>query len=276
MLLLVSVALSAGVLLGCRRYGVRPLAPLAGVLSLAAGGMLDPAVGAAPLMGLIAGFQVERRRGYGWIIGTASLPGAVLSLWMLVARQGEGGEALVDELTRQLEAMGMQGGEEGYALREIVGAVLRIQPAIEFSTLLLALVLGYRLACWMGRYLQISLPSALPFHLWRPWEELIWGMIAALGMRLISSGFIGDLALNLLVVASVVYAVHGLAVVRFFLWKHRLSRLVELIFYVALFFSSGVGIVVLVGLGLLDTWFDWRHLRVAPLLPDEADEGDKA
>ena len=198
-----------------------------------------------------------------------------MSLWMLLSQRTEAREDLIDELSRQLEAMGMQVVEEGYSLREIVGAVLRVQPAVEFSTLLLTIVLAYRLACWAGGYLRISLPPALPFHLWRPWEELIWGVIAALGLRLISSGFIGDLALNLLVVAAVLYMVHGLALVRFFLWKHRLPRLVELMFYVALFFSSGLGAMLLAGLGLLDAWFDWRRLRAAALPPDEVDEGDR-
>ena len=52
--------------------------------------------------------------------------------------------------------------------------------------------------------------------LWRPWEELIWVMIGALVLSLLGVSWLANLALNAVVVMSVIYAAQGLAVLRFF------------------------------------------------------------
>lgn len=264
MFLLLSVAIAAGMLLATQRYGTRAVLPIGGLLCLAAVGLFDASVGLSPLMGLIAGFQVERQRSYGQIVVAAASPGAVLSLWLLLADDPEARQRLATELADQLEAMGMQVAEGGYGLREMVGAVLRVQPAIEFVTLLLTVVLAYRVGLWGARHLQLVLPQDRPFPLWRLWDELIWGLIAALILGLLGSGLVEGLALNLVVVVGVLYAVQGLALVRFFVCRLGISRLLELLFYMLLLFTSGLALIALAGLGLLDTWFDWRRLRPSP------------
>jgi len=270
MLLLASIALTAGVLLATQRYGVRSVLPLGGLLCLVAVALFNATLGLAPLMGLIAGFQMERQRSYGQIVVAAALPGAALSLWLLMGQEALPRKELT-ELVERLEAMGIQAGEGEYSLRDAIGAVLRVRPAIEFVTLLLTVVLAYWASLWGGRRLQLSLPAALPFHLWRPWEELIWLLIAALALGLIGSGWIEDLALNLMVVMLVLYAVQGLAVVRFYVWRLGFSWLVELLLYAALVFISGLGVILLAGLGLLDTWFDWRRLRPDAPVPEKGE-----
>jgi len=266
---LLSVALAAGVLLATQRYGTRAVLPISGLLCLAAVVLFDASVGLSPLMGLIAGFQVERQRSYGQIVAAAASPGAVLSLWLLLIDEPETRERLAAEMASQLEAMGMQVAESGYGLRDMVGAVLRVQPAIEFVMLLLTAVLAYRVGLWGARRLDLALPQDRPFFLWRLWDELIWVLIAGLVLGLVGPGLVPGLALNLVVVVGVLYAVQGLALVRFFVRRLGISRLLELLFYLLLLFTSGLALVVLAGLGLLDTWFDWRHLR--PPRPEEED-----
>ena len=270
MLLLVSVILAAGVLLATQRYGTRPLLPLTVLLCLAAVALFDPGVGLAPLMGLIAGFQVERRRSYGQVVVVAALPGAALSLWLLLNQEGAVREQLAGQLTEQLEGMGMQAVEGGYSLRQMIDSVLRVQPAIEFIVLLLTAILAYRVGLWGAQRLGLVLPPARPFHLWRPWEELIWVLIGALVMCLIGAGLLEDLALNAAMVMLILYAVQGLAMVRYYILRLGIARPLELLFYILLFFTLGLALLVLAGLGLLDTWFDWRRLRPAADQEEEA------
>ena len=269
MLLLVSVILAAGVLLATQRYGTRPLLPLTVLLCLAAVALFDPGVGLAPLMGLIAGFQVERRRSYGQVVVVAALPGAALSLWLLLNQEGAVREKLAGQLTEQLEGMGMQAVEGGYSLRQMIDSVLRVQPAIELVSLLLTFVLAYRLSQKMAPRFGLELPAPLPLPLWRPWDELIWVLIAALGLGLLGSGLMADLALNLMVVTGVLYGAQGLAVLRFFAQRQGVPLLVELSFYLGLLLVAGLAFLLLAGLGLLDTWFDWRRLRPAPSEEEE-------
>lgn len=268
MLLLVGVVLTAAVLLSCARYGTRALLPLALLVSFALTAVVSPVLGVAALMGFIAAVQVERQRGYGQIIATAATPAAVQALLLLVAANKiarEEAAELVLEQMRQFEAYGVQ----PEMLRELVALTLRFEPGLQFVFALLTAVLAYRLSLSVGGHWGIALPPVLPFRLWRPWEQLIWVLIGALALYLVGSGSVADLAANLMLVMGAIYAVQGLALLRFYLWRRRVSRLVEVLIYLGLFFSERLGLITLAGLGLLDTWFDWRHLGAAESPPDE-------
>jgi hypothetical protein len=270
MLLLISIGLTTGALLASRRDGARPLWPLVGLVCVAAGALMGPAVGLAPLMGLLGAFQVEREKGYGQVLLAAALPPAALGLWMLLTAPSLPWQELTSELAGQMEALGLEIEEGSRLFEEAVKGVLRVLPAIQFLTLLLAFVLAYALSQRLGQWLQIALPSAPSLALWRPWEELIWVLVGALSLSLLGGGFVKDLGLNLAVVMLVLYAVQGLALLRFFARRLGLPRLVELFFYAGLILTAGLALGLLAGLGLLETWFDWRRLRLASPTREEA------
>lgn len=270
MFLALSAALAAIALLGSLRYGTRGALPLTGLLCLAAATLFNASVGVAPLMGLIAGLQLGRGRSYGEMVGAAVVPAGALCLWLLFNQDPMARQQLAEQVADQLRTMGMQINGEGAPLSDVVGAVLRVQPAIEFVSLLLAVVLGYRVGQWAAGRLGVALPPAPRFALWRPWDELIWVLVAALALGLLGSGLLEDLALNVAAVMVSLYATQGLAVIRFFLGRLGIGRLLELLLYILLFFTSGVSLIALAGLGLLDTWFDWRRLRPVP--PETAAE----
>jgi uncharacterized protein YybS (DUF2232 family) len=234
--------------------------------------LLGPGLGLAPLMGLLAVYQLERGETFGKMVAGAVLPAAIFSLWMVFSLDDlQALQNRSNEVTEQFEALGME--MEPQALEAVIHMVLRVQPAVEFVSLLLTFLLAFRLGGLLGHRFQVTVPQAPPMTLWRPWEELIWVMIGALAMSLLGSGWLEDLALNLAVVMAVIYAVQGLAVLRFFAQRQGVPRAMELPFYLALLLVAGLAMLVLVGIGLLDTWFDWRHLRTA--LPDEDEKEDK-
>jgi uncharacterized protein YybS (DUF2232 family) len=136
----------------------------------------------------------------------------------------------------------------------------------------LTAVLAYRLSLQVGGYFNVSLPPALPFRLWRPWEQLIWVLIGALVLQLADIGVLADLAVNVVWVTGVIYAVQGMALLRFYIWHRRIPRPVEILIYVGLLFSGYLAVLSLAGLGLLDTWFDWRRLGADAEQPPDADE----
>lgn len=272
MLLIVSVVLAALVLLVTQRRGARAALPLTGLLCLSAALLANATVGIAPLMGLIAGFQVERGRPFGEVVAAAALPAAVLSLWLLVASTPGTREQAGAELATQLQAMGVQLDEGGQEVQELMATVLRVQPALEFASMLLAVVLAYSLAAWLAVRLELDLPPGRPLRLWRPWEELIWVLIGSLGVGLVGAGWLRDLSLNLMVVMVLLYAAQGLGVTRFYMHRLELARLLEVAIYALLLFTAGIALAALAGLGLVDTWFDWRRLRPGAVRTDEEDE----
>ncbi|MCY3792314.1 MAG: DUF2232 domain-containing protein [Gemmatimonadetes bacterium] len=264
MLILLGIALAVASLLASLRYGSRGALPLIGLLCLGTAMLLGAALGLVPIMGLLAALQIERQQTYGRVMAMACTPAAGLCFWQLIqARDGAHRQEQAAAVLEQFQALGMA-VEEGETLLAMIDAVLRVQPAIEMATLLLTFVVAYRLSQGLALRLGLSLPAPLPLSLWRPWEELIWVLIAALGLSLLGDGLLADLGLNLIVLMGIIYGVQGVAVLRFFAQRQRVPPLVELLFYIGLFFVVGLAFLLLAGLGLLDTWFDWRRLRPAP------------
>ena len=270
MLILLGIALTSFSLLMGLRYGSRAALPLVGLLCLSAAFFMGPAFGLAPIMGLVAVLRIEQKESYGRVVAMACTPAVGLSLWQLIQARdpmdrGERSAAVLE----QFQALGLAVEDGGQALHAMVDAVLRVQPAIELVSLLLTFVLAYRLSQTMAPRFELELPAPVPLPLWRPWDELIWVLIAALGLGLFGSGLMADLALNLMVVTGVLYGAQGLAVLRFFAERQGVPLLVELSFYLGLLLVAGLAFLLLVGLGLLDTWFDWRRLRPAPSEEEE-------
>ena len=263
MLILLGIMLAVTSLLASLRYGSRGALPLIGLLCLGSVVLLGATLGLVPIMGLLAVLQIERQQTYGRVLAMACAPAAGLCLWQLIQVRDQRQEQAAAVL-EQFQALGMAVEEGGQTLSAIIDAVLRVQPAIEMATLLLTFVVAYRVSQGLALRLGLLLPAPLPLALWRPWEELIWVLIAALGLSLLGDGLLADLGLNLIVLMGIIYGVQGLAVLRFFAQRQRVPLLVELLFYIGLFFVAGLAFLLLAGLGLLDTWFDWRRLRPTP------------
>ncbi|MFT5089731.1 MAG: hypothetical protein ACI906_001679 [Candidatus Latescibacterota bacterium] len=270
MLILAGILLTSVSLLLSLRAGTRGALPAVVIAGLVAFALLGPGLGLAPIMGWIAVYQIERGEGFGKVVAGAVLPAAVFCLWMVFSvGDSQTLQSRSDEVVEQFEMLGME--MEPQALEGMIYMVLRVQPAVEFVSLLLTFLLAFRTAGLLAPRFQVEgLPSAPPMPLWRPWEELIWVMIGALAISLLGGGWLVDLALNLVVVMAVVYAMQGLAVLRFFAQRQGVPRAMELPFYLALLLVAGLAMMILAGVGLLDTWFDWRRLR--PALPDEDED----
>ena len=138
---------------------------------------------------------------------------------------------------------------------------MRLQPGIEYVSVLLLAVLAYQLGQLVAQRLQLGLPAPVPVRQWRLWDQLIWVLISGVALVLVTGeGLLGDLALNAVAVMFVLYAVQGFALSRHYLWRMGAPRLLEILYYTVLLFTSGVAALVLAGIGLMDTWFDWRRL----------------
>lgn len=266
--LVVSLALVAATLVGARRFGVGPaLLPACLPLAVALAGpfqwVLVSGLAPAPLMGLLAAVQVARGRPYGEVIAAASLPALGLALVLLAGLHGglwprqELKQAVVEALRPVADSAHMS---SPIVLEEVADLTLRLLPAMAYAAMLLVAVLGYRVAQAMGVRLGAPLPTAPPLRCWRPWEGLIWVLVGALALVLLGRGVLRDLAINATLVMALLYAVQGLAVVRWLLWRLGAKRYLEGLVYALLALTSGVSLMALALSGLSDTWFDWRRL----------------
>jgi hypothetical protein len=89
-------------------------------------------------------------------------------------------------------------------------------------------------------------------------DQLVWGLVAGLALALLprlTSPPVAGAGSNLLVFFGTIYAVRGLGVAVWFLAPGRL--LMALLILFSIFFWHVLGVLAL-GLGLGDTWLDWR------------------
>ncbi len=234
--------------------------PLILVVTLGVSLGFSASIGVAAVMGLVVALLLERRFGYGSALLGGILPALLQGIAMVFFVQDLVREEELRQLLQQLEEMGLQMENQPYSLLEIATLALRLQPGMESAMGILALILAYRLGQALGPRFGLSLPPATPFRLWRLWDELIWALIASLVLVLIGDGLLQDLGLNALMIVAVAYAIHGAAVVHFYMGRLSVPVVVEVFLYVALVFTVGVSIPFLAMVGVLDTWFNWRRL----------------
>jgi hypothetical protein len=105
-------------------------------------------------------------------------------------------------------------------------------------------------------------PAALPFRAFTFSDQLVWAIVAGLGLVLTPAGpTLRDVGANLLLVGGVLYAMRGLAVLRSA--AGRLPAAVTVAVTIAALVLLPFVLGGLTLLGLADTWLDFRR-RIPP------------
>lgn len=159
------------------------------------------------------------------------------------------------DLVRQSPGWGTYGETVQAQLIALPKLALRYFPALFALQSLAILALGWAVYHRVGRA-RLGPPLArlrdLRFH-----EALAWGVVAGLALVALPLQGVGrDIGLNLLLFFGVLFALRGLGVLVWFLSPGKLMTAL-LVLFAVLFWP--VVVTVSAGLGLGDTWFDWRR-----------------
>ena len=147
------------------------------------------------------------------------------------------------------------------SLEKIRYALVRILPAlviaatlfISWSTLLLAKPL------LTGR--NLFYPDFGMLSLWRPPESLVWGVIGSGATLLLPSGGLKMLGLNVLIVLVTIYFFGGMAIVSFYFENKKFPRMLRIFVY-SLIALQQIVLLILIGIGFFDTWFNFRKIEL--------------
>ena len=131
---------------------------------------------------------------------------------------------------------------------------------VSFFPALLALESLAALALAWGLFHRISRtrlgPPLTRLRDFRFGDQLVWGLLAGIVLVVMPSlGALRSLGLNLILFFGALYVLRGLGVLAWFIAERRLALAILIV--LALLFTPAVGILAL-GLGLGDTWVDWR------------------
>ena len=148
----------------------------------------------------------------------------------------------------------------GERIATLPAASTAVFPALLGLESLLALALAWAIFHRISR-VRLGAPLA-PLRDFRFNDQLVWGLVAGLTMVLLPSlAALRGLGANLLVFFGALYVLRGAGVVAYFMapgWATGLALAV-----CALLFGPFLAVGAL-GLGLGDTWLDWRTRRARP------------
>jgi large subunit ribosomal protein L9 len=131
---------------------------------------------------------------------------------------------------------------------------------VSFFPALLALESLAALALAWGLFHRISRTRVGPplsrLRDFRFGDQLVWGLLVGIVLVVIPTlGALRGLGVNLIAFFGALYVLRGLGVLAWFIAERRLA--LAILILLAVVFTPAVGVLAL-GLGLGDTWIDWR------------------
>lgn len=120
--------------------------------------------------------------------------------------------------------------------------------------------LGYTLL--QKRLPYLPPPDKKPLLHWSPPEKTVFAAIIGGGMSLLPVTAIRALGLNTLFVTATLYTFSGFCILQHFFIRSRLPFFVRWTGYILLLLQPFLGLLVMF-LGLMDLWFDFRKIRVS-------------
>lgn len=95
---------------------------------------------------------------------------------------------------------------------------------------------------------------------WKIPDKVIWLVIVAGASLFIPVGFIRILSINVLIILLFAYMMQGLSIVNFFFDKKNLPWFLKAVAYFLIFVQQLL-LVLIIGLGLIDVWVNFRKLN---------------
>jgi uncharacterized protein YybS (DUF2232 family) len=146
----------------------------------------------------------------------------------------------------------------GISQADVEGMIRKLLPGLLVTNTGLVAWLNVILARQAGLMMGQGEPE-VPLFFWAVPEWLIFGILGSGFLLLVPVAAVRLIAVNLLMILAVIYFFQGVAVVA--AWFHRLGlpRFLRMIGYPVLFLNPFF--FVIVTLGILDLWLDFRRLH---------------
>ena len=223
---------------------------------------------------LITGSIVGRRLAAGkksfevFIVGTIILTLLTAIAWFPTWQDLHAAGAKVgDEMVREFEhrlAGGGYSSEQVEQLRDtyrmLVSLSVRLAPASTIVSAIVQLSLGFLWLIWRVSQVDPAQGKVRRFIFWKVPFALTPVTGIAIVARLVGNDQIQLIADNALLVLAIFYSVCGLAFMEFTLHRFKASLFIRILFYLLLFLTQIAGLLVMVLLGFIDSFVDWRKV----------------
>ncbi len=130
-------------------------------------------------------------------------------------------------------------------------------PAVMALTVLLTSWTNRYLGRWLLSRRGLMPPDIRGLSGWQTPEPFVWGVIAGGMVTLLPGQSLKVIGVSGLIVTLALYLFQGIAVTAFFFQKKNLPRPVQYILYALMILQPQI-LMIVVGIGLFDTWINFR------------------
>jgi uncharacterized protein YybS (DUF2232 family) len=145
-------------------------------------------------------------------------------------------------------------------ITEVVSSITLILPSLFLVTVTFIVWVNLLAGRVLFRKLELPGMDFGDLSSWKAPDKMVWYLIAAGAMVLLSDERTAFIGWNMLLVILSVYLLAGLAIVSFFLKKSPLPTGFRYLFYF-LIFAQQIATLLVVAAGLFDLWADFRKLN---------------
>jgi len=155
------------------------------------------------------------------------------------------------------------------SLKDIQYAIVRILPGLAAASVLVVAWMNLLMARIVLTRRSLFFPAYGALNRWRPPEVLVWGVIGSGVLLLTGVKSFKMIGLNGLIVLLTVYFFAGIAVVSFFFQKKRFPPVLRVFLYTLIALQQ-LFLVFVVGMGLFDTWLNFRRIETGRSSPKDS------
>jgi uncharacterized protein YybS (DUF2232 family) len=147
------------------------------------------------------------------------------------------------------------------SLDKIRHVLVRIVPALVISSTLFVAWTSLLLARPLLRRAALFYPDFGVLNHWKAPEYLIWGVIGCGLTLFLPDQTLRMIALNGLLILMTIYFFSGIAIMAFFFDKKNFPRMLRIFLY-SLIALQQIALLIVIGLGLFDMWFNFRKIGI--------------
>ncbi len=230
------------------------------------------------MLGLIASALIKRRFSFGSLMLISSLTVAAGFFLLIGAHAVAAHQGVFDVLKKPLQAniqavlnaypglSGENARETAQMFRKMVSLLIDLVPALiiigSWMILLIDLYFIDRFRLIPGQQVLKS----YDLNTWKAPEHFIWFVIIPGFAVFLLHGTLRVIGINILIIALTAYFFQGLCIINSYFVKKNLPPFLKFLFYFLMFILQVVAIMVVL-LGLLDMWFNFRKLSQESLPP---------
>jgi uncharacterized protein YybS (DUF2232 family) len=145
------------------------------------------------------------------------------------------------------------------SLDKIQRVLVMIIPALVSASTLLVIWISILLAKPILKNRSLFYPDFGPLNVWKAPEYLVWGVIGCGLSLFLPFETLKIIGLNGLLILMTVYFFQGIAIVSFYFNKKRFPRIIRIFLYTLIALQQLI-LLVVIGLGFFDLWFNFRRL----------------